>query len=96
LALPLASTLAGAMSITAPAVAQDRSGPSAEVDLVPGAIVHLSAECSAAARFDVGPPARFVVPAKRADAALEAYRNAQAEYQAERDKLSQSAMVRLP
>lgn len=81
------------ISITAPAAAQNSSGASGELDLAPGAIMHLSSECSALARFDAGPPAKFVVPPKCAEAAREANRRTQAEHQAERDKLLQSTAV---
>ena len=51
-------------------------------DLVAGAITLLSPECRALAKFDDGPPARFVVPASCAEAAREANRREKADEQA--------------
>ena len=95
-ALAVACTCSGialSQEVSSPAAAQKKLSTPANEDLVPGAIMHLSSECGALAKFDAGPPPRFVVPAICAEAAHEANRSVQAEYQAERDQLSQSADV---
>jgi hypothetical protein len=82
------------LTVGSPAAAQEKSTTPSDEDLVPGAIMRLSSECSTLAKFDAGPPPRFVVPAQCAEAAREANRNTEAEYIAKHDQLSQSVTIR--